>query len=191
MKHGHRFTLVAGSAIASASLLCGAAAVGAAAPGLRSAGTAGAAGSGTPGAAGSGTAAPAEVRDNQVGYATGSPKVAFVMLPGKVGHISFLSGRHGVVFRGRSSTDSGSWNAAYGAVYRLDFSGLRRTGTYRITAHAGAATAVSPPFAVAPAATLYHRLVLNGVRYFTSERDGATVRSSVPRSRLAADGAAR
>ena len=67
----------------------------------------------------------------------------------------------------------------YGAVYRLDFTGLNRTGTYRITAHAGPATAVSPAFAVAPAATLYHRLVLNGVRYFTSERDGATVRSSV------------
>jgi hypothetical protein len=88
-------------------------------------------------------------------------------------------GRHGVVFRGRSSTDAGSWNAAYGAVYRLDFTGLNQAGTYRITAHAGAATAVSPAFAVAPAATLYHRLVLNGVRYFTSERDGATVRSSV------------
>ena len=172
MKHGHRFTLVAGSAITAVSLLCGAAAAGAAAPGLRSGGTAG--------AAGSGTATPAEVRVNQVGYATGSPKVAFVMLPGKVGRVTFtVSGRRGVVFRGRSGTDAGSWNAAYGAVYRLDFTGLNRTGSYRITAHAGAATAVSPVFAVAPAAALYHRLVLNGVRYFTSERDGATVRSSV------------
>ena len=169
MKHGHKFTLVAGSAIATAGLLCGAAATGAAAPGLRAGGT-----------AGSGSTTPAVVRVNQVGYATGSPKVAFVMLPGKVGQVSFtVSGGHGVVFRGRSSTDAGSWNAAYGAVYRLDFTGLNRTGTYRITAHAGPATAVSPAFAVAPAATLYHRLVLNGVRYFTSERDGATVRSSV------------
>jgi hypothetical protein len=169
MKHGHRFTLVAGSAIASVSLLCGAAA---AAPGARAGGTAR--------AAGSSAAAPAEVRVNQVGYATGSPKVAFVMLPRRVGQVSFtVSGRHSVVFRGRSSTDAGSWNAAYGAVYRLDFTGLNRAGTYRITARAGAATAVSPAFAVAPAVTLYHRLVLNGVRYFTSERDGATVRSSV------------
>ena len=135
---------------------------------------------GTAGAAGSGSTTPAEVRVNQVGYATGSPKVAFVMLPGKVGQVSFtVSGGHGVVFRGRSSTDAGSWNAAYGAVYRLDFTGLDRAGTYRITARAGRATAVSPAFAVAPAATLYHRLVLNGVRYFTSERDGAAVRSSV------------
>jgi len=165
MRHGHRFTLVAGSAIASVSLLCGAAA---AAPGVWA------------GAAGSGGSAPAEVRVNQVGYATGSPKVAFVMLPGKVGQVSFtVTSGQTVVFRGRSSTDAGSWNAAYGAVYRLDFTGLNRTGTYRITAHAGRATAVSPAFAVAPATTLYQRLVLNGVRYFTSERDGPTVRSSV------------
>ena len=139
MKHGHRFTLVAGSAVATVSLLCGAAAAGPAAAGLRSGRTAG--------AAGSSSATPAEVRVNQVGYATGSPKVAFVMLPGKVGQVSFtVSGRPGVVFRGRSSTDAGSWNAAYGAVYRLDFSGLNRAGTYRITARAGRATAVSPVF---------------------------------------------
>jgi endoglucanase len=172
MRHGHRITLVAGTAIATASLLCAAAAAGAA-PGAR----AGAAGGARAGAAGG---APAQVRVNQVGYATGSPKVAFVMLTAQVGHVSFtVSGGHQVVFRGRSSADAGAWNAAYGAVYRLDFTGLNRTGTYRITARAGSATAVSPPFAVAPAAVLYHRLVLNGVRYFTSERDGANVRSAV------------
>jgi endoglucanase len=164
MKHGHRFTLIAGSAIATVSLLCGAGAAGAATTGPRAARS----------------AAPAVVRVDQVGYATGSPKVAFVMLPHRVSQVSFVVfGRHGVAFRGRSSTDAGSWNGAYGAVYRLDFTALRRTGTYRILAHAGAAPALSPAFAVAPAATLYHRLVLNGVRYFTSERDGAAVRSSV------------
>jgi endoglucanase len=164
MRHRHRITLVAGSAIASVSLLCGAAA---AVPGVRA-------------GAAAGSTAPAQVRVNQVGYATGSPKVAFVMLPGQVGEVSFtVTGAHGVVFRGRSSTDAGAWNAAYGAVYRLGFTGLNRTGTYRITARAGGATAASPPFEIAPAATLYHRLVLNGVRYFTSERDGATVRSAV------------
>ena len=54
MTHGHRFTLVAGTAIATASLLCGAA--GAAVTGSR-------AGS----AAGSGSITPAEVRVDQVG----------------------------------------------------------------------------------------------------------------------------
>src|SRR5262252_8019460 len=110
-------------------------------------------------AAGSGSTTSAEVRVAQVGFT--------------------VSGSDGVVFRGRSSHDAGSWNDAYRAVYRLDFSGLHRTGNYRITISAAGARAVSPVFAVAPAAALYHRLVLNGVRYFTSERDGAYVRSSV------------
>jgi hypothetical protein len=171
MKHGHRFTLAAGTAIATVSLLCGAAA---APSGPRAAGTAGGAGAGATAAGGGAT--PVEVRVNQVGYATGSPKVAYVMLPRRAGQVTFtVTGKHGAAFSGRSSADAGSWNAAYRAVYRLDFTGLRRTGSYRIAVHAGAATAVSPVFAVAPAATLYHRLVLNGVRYFTSERDGAAV----------------
>ena len=38
---------------------------------------------------------------------------------------------------------------------------------------------MSPPFRIAGAGALYHRLVLNAVRYFTSERDGGDVVSSV------------
>src|SRR5215470_1922470 len=164
----HRMTLVAATAAATMGLICAAAAAGAATTGVRAAG-----------AAASG-ATPAEVRVNQVGYSPDSSKVAYAMLPGRVGQVSFtVSGSHGVVFRGRSSRDAGSWNDAYRAVYRLDFSGLHRTGNYRITISANGARAVSPVFAVAPAAALYHRLVLNGVRYFTSERDGANVRSTV------------
>ena len=162
----HRMTLVAGTAAATVSLLCAATAAGAATTEVR--------------AAGSGSTPPAEVRVNQVGYPPDGAKVAYAMLPGRVSQVSFtVSGSHGVVFRGRSSSDAGGWNDAYRAVYRLDFTGLRRTGTYRITIHAGSATAVSPAFAVASPAALYHRLVLNGVRYFTSERDGANVRSTV------------
>ena len=162
----HRMTLVAGTVAATVSLLCAATAAGAATTGMSSAGTGG--------------AAPAEVRVNQVGYPPDGAKVAYAMLPGRVRQVRFaVSGGHGVVFRGRSSRDAGSWNDAYRAVYRLDFSGLRRTGNYRITISANGAKAVSPVFAVAPAAALYHRLVLNGVRYFTSERDGANVRSTV------------
>src|SRR6516162_7880904 len=169
----HRMTLAAGTAAATVSLLCAATAAGAATS-VRAAGT---------GARAAGTAAsttPAEVRVNQVGYPPDSAKVAYAMLPGRVSQVSFtVSGSHGVVFRGRSSSDAGSWNDAYRAVYRLDFTGLHRTGNYRITISVNGATAVSPVFAVAPAAALYHRLVLNGVRYFTSERDGADVRSTV------------
>src|SRR5690349_5464013 len=162
----HRMTLVAGTAAATVIALCAATAAGAATTSVRAAGT--------------GSTTPAEVRVNQVGYPPGGAKVAYAMLPGRVRQVRFtVSGSHGVVFRGRSSRDAGSWNDAYRAVYRLDFSGLHRTGNYRITISANGAKAVSPVSAVAPAAALYHRLVLNGVRYFTSERDGADVRSTV------------
>jgi hypothetical protein len=61
----------------------------------------------------------------------------------------------------------------------LGFSGLTRPGTYRIRVNAAGATAVSPAFAVGSSAGLYHRLVLNAVRYLTSERDGAVVVPSI------------
>jgi len=117
-----------------------------------------------------------EVRVNQVGYVNSAAKVAFVMLPGRVGDVAFTvtSGRR-VVYRGVSRDDVGYWNSNYKAVYELDFSSLNASGTYKV--HVGAA--VSPPFEIADGAALYTRLVNNAVRYFTSERDGADVESSV------------
>jgi endoglucanase len=143
-----------------------------------SAATASAAAAAAASAPGSKRATP-EVRVNQVGYAPRSPKVAFAMLPRAVRSVRFtVLGRHGAVYRGRSSRDVGRWNASYRAVYQLSFSALARPGTYRITIDEPGAAA-SPPFRIARSEALYHRLVLNGVRYFTSERDGADVVSSV------------
>jgi endoglucanase len=119
------------------------------------------------------------VRVNQVGYAPRSAKVAFAMLARPVGSVRFaVIGRHGVVFRGRSADDTGRWNVNYRAVYRLTFSRLSRTGSYRIEL-LGPARAESPPFRIAPGGVLYHGLVLNAVRFYTSERDGGNVESSV------------
>ncbi len=119
---------------------------------------------------------PAEVRVNQVGYVPGATKIAYAMLPGRVASVAFtVTSGNRVVFRGTSSDDVGSWNSRYRAVYELSFSSLRATGTYRV--HVGSAT--SPSFQIASAGALYTRLVNNGVRYFTSERDGADVVSSV------------
>src|SRR5450755_799238 len=126
------------------------------------------------------TAVSPEVRVNQVGYAPRSPKLAFAMLPSRVASVRFtVYGEHGVVFRGRSVTDAGSWNSGYHAIYQLDFSALTHPGRYQIKISAAGATAVSPSFRIAGSAALYHRLVLNAVRYFTSERDGGNVVSSV------------
>ena len=123
---------------------------------------------------------PAEVRVNQVGYAVDASKVGYAMLPAKVARVAFsVSGSHGVVLRGTSTDFAGRWNSRYAAVYQLNFSRLHRPGSYRITVTAGGQTATSPAFQVAGPASLYHQLVLNGVRYFTSERDGGDVVHSV------------
>jgi endoglucanase len=120
--------------------------------------------------------APAEVRVNQVGYAPSAQKVAYAMLPARVAGVPFTVTSGGrVVYRGVSTEDLGEWNSAYRAVYELDFSSLRRPGTYQV--HAG--TAASPPFRVASGQALYGPLEDNAVRYFTSERDGADVVHSV------------
>src|SRR5450756_906166 len=118
-----------------------------------------------------------EVRVDQAGYPNGAAKDAFVMLGAPVaGGVSFsVVDAAGVVFRGTSRDDTGAWSARYRAVYELNFSPVHRTGTYRILV----GSAVSPPFVIGSGAALYRRLVGNGVRYFTSERDGADVTSSV------------
>src|SRR3984957_18313353 len=128
--------------------------------------------------AGSKTAIPM-VRVNQVGYPTGGPKVAYAMLAGPVGKVSFeVTTPYGVAYRGTSADDVGPWNSAYRAVYRLSFSGLQVPGVYRVKV-TSAASAISPAFALRTGAPLYRQLVDNGVRYFTSERDGPDVVPSV------------
>jgi len=118
-----------------------------------------------------------EIRVNQVGYQPDAPKTADLMLPARVASVPFTvtDARGIVVYRGVSRDDLGGWNSRYKAVYQLSFSGLRRSGTYRVRA----ASVASPAFLVASGAALYGQLVDNAVRYFTSERDGADVEPSV------------
>ena len=101
------------------------------------------------------------------------------MLPAKAASVSFeVTTPYGVVYRGTSKDDVGSWNSAYGAVYQLGFSGVRAPGRYRVKI-TSPATAVSPTFTIAGGSQLYGQLVDNAVRYFTSERDGPDVNSAV------------
>jgi endoglucanase len=101
------------------------------------------------------------------------------MLPRKVARVRFeVVTPYGVAYRGTSADDVGAWNANYQAVYRLSFSGLRLPGQYRIKL-LSPARASSPGFIVGNGTQLYRELVDNSVRYFTSERDGPDVVSSV------------
>src|SRR5690242_12945273 len=121
----------------------------------------------------------AQVRVNQVGYATNGGKVAYAMLPKKVASVRFeVVTPFGVAYRGTSADDVGRWNANYKAVYKLSFSGLTMPGQYRVRL-LSPARAASPSFSIGTGTQLYQRLVDNAVRYFTSERDGQDVVSSV------------
>jgi len=127
----------------------------------------------------SGTVARPMVRVNQVGYPSGGPKVAFVMLAKRVAAVRFeITTPYGVAYRGTSTDDRGPWNSAYRAVYQLSFSGLSVPGIYRVEV-TSPATAVSAAFIVGTGAQLYRQLVDNAVQYFTSERDGPDVIPSV------------
>jgi endoglucanase len=117
-----------------------------------------------------------ELRVDQVGYTTNTAKVAYLMVGARVARVNFtVVGARGVAFSGTSADYVGAWNARYRAVYALTFSALRRTGTYRIRV----GSTVSPAFRIGTGKALYQGLVANGVKYFTSERDGADVVSSV------------
>ena len=120
-----------------------------------------------------------QVRVDQVGYVPSGQKVAYAMLARPVTAVRFaVTGRHGVVYRGVSADDLGSWSSGYRAVYRLNFSGVRAAGDYRITITSPVTTS-SPAFAIGEAQELYGHLVDNAVRYFTSERDGPDVDPAV------------
>jgi endoglucanase len=116
---------------------------------------------------------------NQVGYPSGGPKVAYLMLATPVRSVNFeVTTPYGVTYRGTSTDDVGSWNSAYRAVYQLNFSGLSVPGEYRVEV-TSPAVAVSPAFVIGTGAQLYRQLVDNAVQYFTSERDGPDVVPSV------------
>jgi hypothetical protein len=101
------------------------------------------------------------------------------MLPTKVAAVRFeVITPYGVAYRGTSTDDLGSWNAAYRAVYQLRFSGVATPGRYQVKL-LSPASAASPAFIIGDGAQLYRQLVDNAVQYFTSERDGPDVDSAV------------
>jgi endoglucanase len=115
------------------------------------------------------------VRLDQVGYATGEAKRAFLLAEAPVGTPRFAvvddAGR--TVFTGRVGRWTGGWNGRYRAVHRIDFSALRRPGRYRIVVDGLAAA--SPAFRVATRHDLFGKLVDDTVRFFQVQRDGAQV----------------
>jgi endoglucanase len=119
-------------------------------------------------------AATGEVRVNQVGYAGDAAKEAFLLAKDPVAKASWklVDSRGRVAARGTTGTSLGSWNTAYPAVYAIDFSEVRRAGTYRLEV-GGAASASSPAFTIGPARTVFGRPAADATAFFQAQRDGA------------------
>jgi endoglucanase len=130
--------------------------------------------------AGSAAAAPKPlhgvVRLDQVGYATSEHKQAFLMAEAPAGTARFtvVDARGQAVLSGRVGRRTGAWNDRYRAVHCIDFSALRRAGSYRIVV-GGTVAASSPRFRVATRHALFPKLVDDTVRFFQVQRDGAHV----------------
>lgn len=123
------------------------------------------------------SAAPAgEIRVDQVGYAIGEAKHAYLMAHAAAtgSRFAVVDSRGSAVLTGRIGASAGAWNNRFRAVHDLDFSGLNRPGTYRITV-SGAVRGSSPPFRIAPGSSLFSPLVGATNEFFQAQRDGADV----------------
>jgi endoglucanase len=124
------------------------------------------------------TGPPMVIRVNQVGYPTGSPKVAEIMTssPEPKGVAWQLLEHTGDAWKraawGTTSTDLGSWNGQYRWVWEVSgFSGVTRQGRYRVVL-ANDPSVSSPTFEIAPAAVLYSQALANAVYFYENEQDG-------------------
>ena len=126
------------------------------------------------GAAPASAAGAAHVRVNQLGYPGGAPKRAYLMtsVPAPGAAFTVIDAGGATVLSGAAGTGLGSWSAAYGFVYPLDFSSVATAGRYRVSV-AGPAAATSPAFSIGGGATVYGQALSNTLRFYEVQRDGA------------------
>ncbi|MDX6592244.1 MAG: endoglucanase [Gaiellales bacterium] len=119
----------------------------------------------------------ATVRVDQLGYAIGERKIAFLMAEADAAGALFkvIDASGATVLDGQASPSRGAWNRRFGAVNPLDLTALRTAGTYRIQVAIGGGTAQSPAFRIDTRATLFRPRVADAVAFFQAQRDGADV----------------
>jgi len=116
----------------------------------------------------------AVIRVDQIGYPSSAPKLAEIMTASRRGGIGWELIRRPscrVVARGVTRDDLGAWSRGYTAVWAISFSGVHRSGTYRIalTAHP---SVVSPWFQIGSPSSLYAGAWANALSFYQNERDG-------------------
>ncbi len=113
------------------------------------------------------------IRVDQVGYAIGSPKSAFVLAAGdqEGNRFAVLDGAGAEVLVGDVGPSAGKWSDKYPFVHRLDISSVDTPGTYTISS----VGEVSPPFRIGPARDLFGPVVDDIVSFLGAQRDGPDV----------------
>lgn len=128
----------------------------------------------SPGVTHAAGSAEAFVRVDQVGYAAGGAKRAYLMSSVDEAGASFAVRRSSdgaALFTSTVGPSQSSWNHAFPYVYPLDFDSLQAGGSY-YTSVEGPASASSPTFAIGPAATLLQVPLENTLSFYENERDG-------------------
>jgi endoglucanase len=113
------------------------------------------------------------VRVNQVGYATGASKRAYLMASGAETGATFSvrTASGAAIYSAPIGANLGSWSSTYPDVYALDFDSVTAAGTYTI-AVSGAIAAASPSFQIDTAANVYSGALANALSFYENERDG-------------------
>lgn len=117
-----------------------------------------------------------EIRVDQVGYAVGEAKHAYLLARSAAtgSRFAVLDSRGATVLSGTLRPSAGGWNEDLTAVHDIDFSRLSMPGSYRITVQ-GAVRAGSPTFRIGSGAALFGGLVGATNEFFQAQRDGADI----------------
>ena len=126
----------------------------------------------------------AYIRVNQIGYASGASKRAYLMASGvETGATFSILNSSGVTVYGPATIGAnvGSWSSSYPDVYALDFDGFVTAGTYTINV-SGPIAATSPSFKIDSATNLYSTPLANSLYFYENERDGPNYINSLLRT---------
>jgi len=122
------------------------------------------------------------VRVNQVGYPRAADKRAYLMssVPAEGAPFTVTDADGLAVASGRVGPDLGRWSGRFPHVYPIDFSRVRRSGTFRIVVARPAPAAAT--VTIASGADLYAGTLRNALSFYRVQRDGADIVRSPLRS---------
>jgi endoglucanase len=114
------------------------------------------------------------VRVNQVGYAAGGSKRAYLMSSAAETGATFTIKNGSATVFGPAviGANLGSWSSGFPDVYALDFDTFTTAGTYTISV-SGPIAASSPSFKIDTGTNVYSSALANSMYFYQNERDGS------------------